>query len=55
MFKNDINKYLIVIPILFTPVFSWTTDDFALFDLVEEVNENFYELFNVQQVCFIIS
>ena len=28
----------------------WTSDDFALFDLVEEINRNFYELFGVEQV-----
>jgi hypothetical protein len=29
---------------------SWSSDDFALYDLVEEVNVNFYEFFEVDQV-----
>lgn len=29
---------------------SWDTDDLELFDLVEEVNKNFYEVIGVEQV-----
>jgi hypothetical protein len=29
---------------------SWDTDDLELFDLVEEVNQNFYEVIGVEQV-----
>lgn len=31
---------------------SWDTDDLELFDLVEEVNKNFYEVLGVDQVVF---
>jgi len=31
-------------------VFCWDTDDLELFDLVEEVNQNFYELLGVSNV-----
>lgn len=30
---------------------AWGTDDFELFDLVEEINKNFYEVLNIKQVC----
>ncbi len=33
-----------------TDVLSWDNDEMELFDLVEEVNKNFYELLGVDQV-----
>lgn len=30
---------------------AWGSDDFELFDLVEEINKNFYEVLNIKQVC----
>ena len=35
-------------------VYCWDTDDLELFDLVEEVNGNFYELLDVTQVKKIV-
>lgn len=31
-------------------VLAWDNEDFEIFDLVEEINENFYKLLNVEQV-----
>lgn len=33
--------------------FAWTHEELSVFDLVEEVNKNFYELFEVSPVCFV--
>ena len=35
----------------FIPAGCWDSEDFELFDLVEEVGENFYDYFGVSQVC----
>lgn len=32
----------------------WDSDDLELFDLVEEVNDNFYEVMGLEKVCLII-
>lgn len=29
---------------------AWDNDDFEIFDLVEEINENFYKVLNIEQV-----
>lgn len=31
-------------------VIAWDNDDFEIFDLVEEINENFYKVLNIEQV-----
>lgn len=31
-------------------VSAWDNDDLEIFDLVEEINENFYKVLNVEQV-----
>lgn len=33
---------------------SWSNEELALYDLVEEVNSNFYELFSVKQVGYFL-
>jgi hypothetical protein len=33
-----------------TPTHGWESYELDLFDLVEEVNQNFYEFFEIQQV-----
>ena len=30
---------------------AWDADDLSLFDVVEDVNKNFYELLEISQVC----
>ena len=42
--------HIICLAILFVPVAPWTTDDLELFDLVEEINVNFYDFLKVNQV-----
>ena len=32
---------------------AWSNDEYELFDLVEEVNKNFYELLEIPNVCII--
>ena len=41
----------LIIFYLFIPVcLSWDADDLALFDVVEDVNKNFYELLELKEV-----
>lgn len=35
--------------------FAWDNDELEIFDLVEEINENFYKILNVEQVSEIKS
>lgn len=42
--------YVLTWTILFQTAFSWDTDDLELFDLVEEVNRNFYDVLGVPSV-----
>ena len=44
---------LVVFCLCFCYVSAWTTDDLELFDLVEDVNKNFYELLDISQVNII--
>lgn len=30
--------------------YNWSNDDFEIFDLVEEIDKNFYELMQIKQV-----
>ncbi len=32
-------------------VYAWDTEELEIFDLVEEINQNFYNVLGVQQVC----
>lgn len=41
---------LSVLAVLFGVSLSWEQDELDLFDLVEEVGENFYEVLNVKEV-----
>lgn len=36
--------------VLFTGTSAWDNDDFEIFDLVEEINENFYKMLKIEQV-----
>lgn len=45
-------KYLIVITVLICGVQSWDHQELEIFDLVEEINENFYTVLGINQVCF---
>lgn len=31
---------------------AWDDDDYLIFDLVEEINQNFYNFMGIKQVCF---
>ena len=46
--------YLLTWTIFSQTVFSWDTDDLELFDLVEDVNKNFYEVLGVPMVNYIL-
>ena len=57
MYKMYTNKqphiFWLIILILYSRVFlikAWDAEELSLFDLVEEINQNFYELFGVDQV-----
>lgn len=44
-------KVLLIFTLLFVScVVAWDQDDLEIFDLVEEVNENFYEVLKIKQV-----
>ena len=40
----------LLITLSLTHVKAWTNEDFEVFDVVEEVNTNFYDLLGVEQV-----
>lgn len=44
-------KYLIILTILICGVKSWDHQELEIFDLVEEINENFYTVLGINQVC----
>lgn len=49
------NKVYVVIFIFISchvGVLAWDSIDFELFDLVEDVKANFYEILGVSQVCY---
>ena len=31
---------------------AWTSDDLELFDIVEDINQNFYDVLDIDHVCF---
>lgn len=43
-------EVLIISTLCVSCVVAWDQDDLEIFDLVEEVNENFYELLKIKQV-----
>lgn len=46
-------EVLIISTLLFVGcVVAWDQDDLEIFDLVEEVNQNFYELLKIKQVIW---
>lgn len=47
--------YVLTWTILSHTAFSWDTDDLELFDLVEEVNRNFYDVLGVPSVSDLLS
>lgn len=46
--------FLIVLVLLVNTgdVFAWDSEELEVFDVVEEVNQNFYEFLNISQVSF---
>lgn len=44
-------KYLIVLTVLICGVHCWDHQELEIFDLVEEINENFYTVLGINQVC----
>lgn len=40
----------VVLAVLATPTECWDTKEMEMFDLVEEVNQNFYEVMGISQV-----
>lgn len=46
---------LLWVPLLPVAFGSWSTDELALYDLVEELNLNFYEFFGISQVRGVLS
>lgn len=40
---------------LLSSVTAWDNDELEIFDLVEEINENFYKILNVEQVNYLIA
>ena len=42
--------YFILVSAILAVCRGWDTDDLEIFDLVEEVNANFYEVFGISQV-----
>lgn len=47
-------EVLIIFTLLFAScAVAWDQDDLEVFDLVEEVNENFYELLKIKQVMWL--
>lgn len=47
--------YVLTWTILSHTAFSWDTDDLELFDLVEDVNKNFYDVLGVPSVSNLLS
>ncbi|CAH1788926.1 unnamed protein product [Owenia fusiformis] len=47
--RKKIWTIFIVIFLLISPIKAWDTDELELFDIVEEVNQNFYELMGLEQ------
>ena len=46
----QIGAVIMVLSIAVTPVFSWSQEELDLFDLVEEIGENFYHLMQIEEV-----
>lgn len=44
------NLYLLIICLTLKTSYGWDSDQLEVFDIVEEVKVNFYELLNVSQV-----
>lgn len=37
----------------FTFIYAWDSEQLEVFDVVDEVKQNFYELLNISKVCFL--
>lgn len=44
----------VIFLVTFTRCFCWDNDEFEIFDLVEEINANFYDVLGVAQVTVLI-
>lgn len=44
-------KVIILLSVIIIRVRAWDNDDLEVFDVVEDVDQNFYELLGVAQVC----
>lgn len=42
--------YLLACLMPIAPAVAWDSDQLEIFDLVEEINQNFYTVFNISQV-----
>jgi DnaJ homolog subfamily C member 1 len=50
----DFSRWILLVATgacLLACVRAWGSDEMELFDLVEEVNQNFYEVLGIKQVC----
>ena len=45
-----LSAVVLILSLIHTPCFSWDQEELDLFDLVEEIGENFYEVMEVRQV-----
>lgn len=52
--RNLIIYLFIVVGYSNSPTFAWNNDDLEIFDLVEEIDKNFYEVLNIKQVSLSI-
>lgn len=44
---------LILCVVYFDSVSAWDQEEFEIFDLVEEINQNFYSVLKVEQVIYV--
>lgn len=55
----NVKIYFLKVSLLFTLILkvgsAWNTDNMEVYDVVEELNTNFYELFGISRVRFPIS
>lgn len=52
MLSTNVLTFILIVSVLFgyNGVHSWDNEELELFDLVEEINENFYKLLGVEEV-----
>lgn len=49
-----VSVFLIIFIVGTKTSFAWDNDELEIFDLVEEINENFYKILNVEQVSSVM-